>query len=197
MVETHTASGYAQHVYDPAGRNLALMLGQTFSGAWIPLPGGGYRLYQVNGTITGFRHPDWLGSARLLTSDTQTLLNDVALSPYGEDYAQSGSTPDLQFTVGSVGELTIAASGGQGLFDFDFRKYSPAQGRWISPDPAGLAAVSPLDPQSWNRYAYVGNRPLNSVDPLGLVIYPEGPPCDPFEDGCGGGGGGCDPSDAS
>jgi hypothetical protein len=34
------------------------------------------------------------------------------------------------------------------------------QGRWLSPDPSGLAAVNPA--QSWNRYAYVGNRPLNT-----------------------------------
>jgi len=81
------------------------------------------------------------------------------------------------------------------------RKQQTNQGRWISPDPAGLAAVNPADPQSWNRYSYVGNRPLNAVDPLGLSPTdpePERWPCDAFL-GCGegGGGGGCDPSDAS
>ena len=29
-------------------------------------------------------------------------------------------------------------------------------------------AVDPANPQSWNRYGYVNNSPLNSVDPLGL-----------------------------
>src|SRR5581483_10522034 len=49
------------------------------------------------------------------------------------------------------------------------------QGRWISPDPAGLGAVNPTDPQTWNRYAYVANRPMNSVDPVGLdCITPNG-----------------------
>jgi hypothetical protein len=38
----------------------------------------------------------------------------------------------------------------------------------MSPDPAGLAAVDPSNPQSWNRYSYVGNNPLNSIDPFGL-----------------------------
>ena len=55
-----------------------------------------------------------------------------------------------------------------GIYDFPFREYSAAQGRWLSPDPAGLAAVNPADPQSWNRYAYVGNQPLSAIDPLGL-----------------------------
>ena len=54
------------------------------------------------------------------------------------------------------------------LIDFTFRRYSTTQGRWISPDPAGLAAVDPTNPQSWNRYAYVMNQPLRSTDPLGL-----------------------------
>jgi len=31
-----------------------------------------------------------------------------------------------------------------------------------------LSVVDPSDPQSWNRYAYVTNRPLDRFDPLGL-----------------------------
>ncbi len=53
-------------------------------------------------------------------------------------------------------------------FDFMYREYDPRQGRWLSPDPSGLAAVDPSDPQSWNRYAYVENNPLNFTDPFGL-----------------------------
>jgi hypothetical protein len=37
----------------------------------------------------------------------------------------------------------------------------------LSPDPAGVAAVDPTSPQTWNRYAYVMNDPLALVDPLG------------------------------
>jgi hypothetical protein len=42
------------------------------------------------------------------------------------------------------------------------------QGRWPSPDPSGLAAVNPNNPQSWNGYAYVLNNPLELLDPNGL-----------------------------
>jgi len=45
------------------------------------------------------------------------------------------------------------------------------QGRWLSPDPAGLGAVDPANPQTWNRYAYVGNNPLSLIDPLGADAY--------------------------
>src|SRR5271165_6925432 len=43
-----------------------------------------------------------------------------------------------------------------------------AQGRWLVPDPAGLAAVDITNPQTWNRYVYVANNPLAVTDPLGL-----------------------------
>jgi len=49
----------------------------------------------------------------------------------------------------------------------------------MHPDPAGLAAVDPANPQSWNRYAYVLNNPLALIDPLGLAD--DG--CDPSNNG--------------
>ena len=84
-----------------------------------------------------------------------------------------------------------------GLYDFPAREYNGLEGRWPSPDPAGLAAVNPADPQTWNRYAYVRNNPLALTDPLGLcgdwaipidggVEVFSGPPCG---SGSGSGGG--------
>ncbi len=57
---------------------------------------------------------------------------------------------------------------GAGSYDFLMREYSPTQSRWWTPDPAGLAAADPNDPQSWNQFAYVAGTPLTAVDPLGL-----------------------------
>jgi RHS repeat-associated protein len=54
------------------------------------------------------------------------------------------------------------------MYDFLFRQHASSQGRWLVPDPAGLAAVDPTNPQTWNRYAYVGNNPVGEVDPSGL-----------------------------
>jgi len=77
-----------------------------------------------------------------------------------------------------------------------FRRYSPVQGRWISPDPAGLGAVDPSNPQTWNRYAYVLNNPAVLIDPLGLYwlqactqVDGSDPVCNWYwEDGGSGGG---------
>ncbi len=75
---------------------------------------------------------------------------------------------------------TIQGPDDSGLNDFLFRRYSSTQSRWISPDPAGIAAVDPTNPQTWNRYAYVANNPLSATDPLGLY---EGN-CDPNDPDC-------------
>jgi RHS repeat-associated protein len=46
-----------------------------------------------------------------------------------------------------------------------FRQYSSQFGRWTSPD---RHRGKLLNPQSLNRYTYVGNNPMNMVDPSGL-----------------------------
>lgn len=49
-----------------------------------------------------------------------------------------------------------------------FRKYENRAGRWTSTDPyAGSMSLG--DPQSFNRYSYVENDPVNLVDPSGLL----------------------------
>src|ERR1700730_17121989 len=72
-----------------------------------------------------------------------------------------GSTGGLDFT----GDTQDSFSGL--LYDTPNRELHPGEGRWMSPDPAGLAA-DPSNPQSWNRYAYVLNNPLSATDPTGL-----------------------------
>jgi RHS repeat-associated protein len=46
------------------------------------------------------------------------------------------------------------------------RYYSSAQGRFTSIDPEN-AGANPIDPQSWNGYAYARNNPLKYTDPDG------------------------------
>jgi len=152
-----------QILYTPIGKT-AIMMGQTMSRIDIPLPGGDVAVYEGPATSPfHYRHADWLGSARFASSSSQGETYDRAFAPYGESYANTGLSFDLDFT----GQPQDSISG---LYGFLRRQYNPVQGRWISPDPAGLGAVSLANPQSWNRYAYVANTPLNSTDPLGLAF---------------------------
>jgi RHS repeat-associated protein len=193
MVEKAIGSTYTQIVYGPPGR-FATMNGQTLISAFIPTPGAQvvYTSASLNTTnkIAYYRHADHLGSSRLATTPTQTLYSSTAYAAFGEAYSQSGTT-DLSFT--GQEQDTVPR-----IHDFLFRRFVPAQGRWLSPDPAGLMASNPANPQSWNRYAYVGNSPMALIDPLGLetcdligsygTTYSQctGAPCD--ESGCEDGG---------
>ncbi len=163
MVEQNRSGSYTQIVYNPMGAKLALMTGQTLAKAFVPLAGGATAVYNSSG-LAYYRHADWLGSSRLASTPSRALYHDGAYAPYGENYAETGST-DRNFA--GMNQDTVS-SGSYPLYDALFREYHPTWGRWVSPDPAGLAAAGASNPQSWNRYAYVLNNPLGLVDPLGL-----------------------------
>jgi RHS repeat-associated protein len=160
MVEQNAGGSYTQLVYGPNGNKLALMNGQTLFRGRVPLPGGVLAIYWSNPlTLVRYWHPNWQGSAPAITSSNQTMLGDEAYAPYGEQYAENGGAADF------TGQWAATEPD---LYDFPYREYHPTQGRWLTPDPAGLAAVNPSNPQSWNRYAYVMNNPVTFNDPLGL-----------------------------
>jgi RHS repeat-associated protein len=195
MVEQNRSGTYAEIVYAPTGDKIEAMNGQSVTKTIVPLPGGAVASNSSAGPL--YHHPDHLGSTRFVSTSSRTMYYDGAYAPFGEPYAQSG-TSDLSFT--GMNQDTVA-----GLYDFPAREYS-IQGRWPSPDPAGVSATCTKNPQTQNRYAYVTNNPLSYVDPLGFQGFgPKGggdcdpffedcspPPCDPFFDPfCFGG---CDPT---
>ncbi|PYX74175.1 MAG: hypothetical protein DMG72_10965 [Acidobacteria bacterium] len=156
MIQQNRAGVYTQILYSPVGKT-AIMSGQTRKTINLPLPGGATAVYD---TTFDYRYGDWLGSSRFSSTTSRTKFSDDAYAPYGETYAESG-TVDPSFTGNDQDTVS-------GTYDFLFREYNANQGRWISPDPAGLGAVSLGDPQTWNRYAYVANNPLSRTDPTGL-----------------------------
>jgi RHS repeat-associated protein len=92
--------------------------------------------------------------------------------PYGVEYT---------LTVNDREKYATYTRDNAGLDYAANRYYSSQWGRFLSPDPYGGSAATG-NPQSWNRYAYVGGDPANSSDPSGLAILaPDGPdgPDDP------------------
>src|SRR4029077_14864796 len=78
--------------------------------------------------------------------------------PFGELLTSSGNTPNAFQFVGQFG--VMAQPNGLGFMRARF--YSSTQGRFLGPDPLGLAGG-----QS-NLYAYAAQNPLSVIDPTGL-----------------------------
>ncbi|HKW16867.1 MAG TPA: RHS repeat-associated core domain-containing protein [Terriglobales bacterium] len=192
MVEQNISGTLFQIAWAPSGSKLAIFSGQTLKQGFVPLPGGATAQYHSFG-LGFYRHADWLGSERLETAPDHSIQQDVAYAPFGENYsAITGGNGDLSFTGQNKDTVFLQ-------YDFRYRQYAPKHGRWTSPDQGGLLNANASDPQTWNKYAYVGNRPLNTTDALGLFgDCPEGEDCcDPFFGCCdpffGCGGPPCDP----
>ncbi|HKV79530.1 MAG TPA: RHS repeat-associated core domain-containing protein [Candidatus Sulfotelmatobacter sp.] len=166
MVEQNKSGSYTEIEYAPTGFKLQLMNGQAYVEQFVPMPAGTAEVFEGSGTGKPdyYRHADWLGSSRFASTTSRTMYNDLAYAPFGEQYAQAGSTgvTDTSF-AGNNEDTTI------NLYDAQFREYG-IQGRWPSPDPAGMAGVKPANPQTWNRYAYVVNNPTDLNDPTGLQM---------------------------
>jgi len=57
-----------------------------------------------------------------------------------------------------------------GLLNFGARYYSPALGRFMTPDPKIMSAQRMFDPQQWNMYSYGRNNPTTFTDPDGKEL---------------------------
>ncbi len=98
---------------------------------------------------------DHLGSVRELSDGTNTVRARYDYDPWGRRTKISG---DKETDFGYARQYQHGSSA---LSLTLFRGFDPNAGRWISEDPIGLAGGVNLD-------AYVGNRPSQFVDPLGL-----------------------------
>jgi RHS repeat-associated protein len=105
------------------------------------------------------------------------LVSDVRFPNLPTD--PSGTDPDGSDPIGFGGHPREAS---WGLVNMISRYYSPALGRFATPDPIISNA---FDRRQYNPFAYVTNTPTAYTDPLGLCGEPEGEPCP--QDGSGGG----------
>lgn len=123
-------------------------------------------------------HLDHLGSPRLVTSGTGSVISEHDFLPFGEE-----KTPvDQQLARGFDREQPHRYTGHERDFDtaapnatsayVDYmhaRYYTARTGRFLSVDP-GRADLK--KPQSWNRYSYTLNNPINNTDPDGRETNP-------------------------
>jgi RHS repeat-associated protein len=107
-----------------------------------------------------FLHTDHLGSNSITTNASGAVLARQSFMPYGS--VRSGGTGVMPTDIGYTGQRLDAGTGG--LMYYRARYYTPGLARFASPD---TMVPEPLDPQSWNRYSYTRNNPINRVDPSG------------------------------
>ena len=123
---------------------------------------GSSLLATITGGTTTYSHADHL-SVRVNTDGTVgsptfgQVVGAQGHFPFGEAWYSSNTTTKFIFT----GYERDAESG----LDYALaRYYDSSMGRFCSADPL---EGTPGDPQSWNRYAYVRNNPVNITDPSG------------------------------
>ena len=105
-----------------------------------------------------YYHQDRL-STRMITNESGAVVGTQDHLPYGEDIGTSGVPEKHRFT-------TYERDAESGTDYAMNRQYGYVSGRFNRPDPI---AGNGGNPQSWNRYTYSLNDPVNLVDPTGLL----------------------------
>jgi len=166
----YTYNGLGQRVIKDAGGVVTVFL-YDFTGNVIGEsgPDGAFRseyLYRgearlakvdvATGTMSWYLN-DRLGTPQMMTDGTNTVIWEGEYRPFGEAEVNphSGVENNLRFP----GQYYDQESG---LHYNYHRYYDPGTGRYLTPDPIGLAGGISL-------YPYVDNNPVNGVDPLGLL----------------------------
>ena len=114
---------------------------------------------------TAFWALDHLGSPRKRVNRFGTSLTTAILDSSGKELSPLTGERH-RFTGHERNHVSVLDGSAFPISDFmHARTFIPMLGRFTRPDPAD--SVSPLDPQSLNRYTYARNNPLKYVDPDG------------------------------
>ena len=175
--ENHqTSYGASTYSYDGDGRRVKKQVGSTttvfvynvagqliaeYDNSTSPPPGSG----------TSYLISDHLGSTRAVIKPDGTVARHDYL-PFGEEIPSSvgGRSSVVGYSAADDTRQKFTQKqrdSESGLDYFGARYYSGAQGRFTSVDPADILKRNLLNPQDFNRYAYVANNPLKFIDPNG------------------------------
>lgn len=170
-----TTKTYGTYNYDYAGKRVKKVEGTVTT--LSPFPhyrtnnGAVTKYYFANGeriaertggtaaTNVYYYHSDHLGSSNEVSNSTGAEVKATLFYPYGENRSYIGTkTLAFKYTGQEYDEST-------GLHNYGARYYNANFMHFISPD-----SIVPdrSNPQTFNRYAYVRNNPLNRVDPSGM-----------------------------
>jgi RHS repeat-associated protein len=112
---------------------------------------------------------DGKGNVTALINGSQSVVSTYTYDPFGNLNSGTGSLDQpFKFSTKPYDEET-------GLSYYGYRFYMPAIGKWMTKDPLGERG-------GINLYGFVGNNPINRIDPLGLDDSSNDGACGPFKD---------------
>jgi RHS repeat-associated protein len=118
---------------------------------------------------------DHLGSSSLVMNTSGGLYTRQTYFPFGAQRTTEGSALPTDYTF--TGQKYDAATT---LMYYGARYYDTTLGRFTQPD---TLVPSPLNPQAFNRYAYVYNNPVRFTDPSGHIPCNDPADCNPGQGG--------------
>jgi RHS repeat-associated protein len=118
-----------------------------------------------------FLHSDHLGSPRVVMDDAGNKVSGHHYMPFGEEKPLGTrlTSNAAKFTGHERDVESASFDNPDGLDYMSARYYSSSLGRFMAVDPGD--DTDPQNPQSWNKYAYVRNSPLNAIDRKGTDTF--------------------------
>jgi RHS repeat-associated protein len=128
-----------------------------------------------NERTTSYTTEDHLGSPRIITDALGQVKSRRDFMPFGEDLTINVGARSAALKYGTSDNIRQRFTGyekdSETQLDFaEARMYENRHGRFTAVDPL-LASGKSANPQTFNRFVYVGNNPINITDPLGLDWY--------------------------
>lgn len=116
---------------------------------------------QQNGVY--WMHQDPVTKGERITDGSRTIVSAIELDPWGGELFSKMNNSSFQQRWYTTYEMDE-----NGSYEAMNRRYNRWWSRFEQPDPYG-GSYNLTDPQSFNRYSYAQNDPVNFVDPSGLV----------------------------
>jgi len=179
-------TGAVVSVFDAGGQRVATQVSGSLTNVLVydafrklvaeyglPAPIGG----------TQYLFSDHQGSPRVTINSAGTVVSRHDYLPFGEELnAGIGvRTTNQGYSGGDNARQKYAGMETDDATGMDhtlWRQYDSLSGRWTSPDPYS-ASMTIANPQSFNRYTYVSNNPVNLTDPTGEMEWIWNPGTDP------------------